>query len=415
MTASVDHRLARAGAVDADARPAPAVLMLSLVHPDLLPSVHALSLVLRDAGYAPTIASFSSPVPGRYVAGHGVQLIDCGSHAGSFRARSRQRGEFRAQARRAFDALRPIALIATCPFSYLEALHLSGGDVPVIYMVQEIYTFGAADMRRSPVSSVRNWRAERRLSEAALLVAPSPERAGFIAARAGLDRIPATVLNCPYLGETATEPDDAALDAVLPSRFADGVLVVSTGRVSDTQAIRELIESVRYWPSDARLAITSVDDSAYGRAVRDGREASPRRDDICLLPMLPRAAMVALQRRARVGICLLRDSHEPAAKMPAPNKVGEYLQWGAMIVASRLPFLDTLPAHGVAELADRLEPAEIGRAVSAAVDRARQPGTRATVLRISQEWYNMRVQAAPILEVLHRAAHVRAPRRQAGA
>lgn len=413
MTTSVEHT-ARTSATGIDESSKPDVLLLSLVHPDLLPSVHALSLVLRDRGFAPTVVSFASPVPGRYIAGHGVRLIDCGPHAGSLRERMGQRAGFRSLAERMFESMAPIALIATCPFSYLEALRLADVSTPVVYMVQEIHTFGSADLRRSPVSSLRNWRAERRLDEATLLVAPSPERAGFIAARAGLERIPATVLNCPYLGQTTTEPDDAALDALIPERFSDGVLVVSTGRVSDTQAIHELVESVRHWPEDANLAVTGVDDSQYSRRIREARDASPRRDDICLLPMLPRAAMLALQRRARVGICLLRNTREPAAKMPAPNKVGEYLRWGALIVAPRLPFLDTLPAHGVAELAERLEPVEIGRAVTVAVGRARHPGTQETVQRVSREWYNMGVQAAPILEVLHRAALARAIPRPAG-
>jgi hypothetical protein len=383
------------------------VLVLSLVHPDLLPSVHALALVLRDAGYLPTIVSFASPVPGRYAPGHGITLLDCGPHTGSHLERIRRRRAFRALACRTCEALQPDCLIATCPFSYLLALRIAGSR-PVVYLVQEIYTFGAADFRRSPVSSFRSWRAERRLGEAALLAAPSPERAGFIAARAKLDRLPTTILNCPYLDDAAGA-DERLLEGVLPARVRQGVLVVSTGRVSHTQAIRELVESVRFWPVDARLAITGVDESPYGRSVRAARDASTRRDDIALLPMLPRDAMLALQSRAAVGICLLRADHEPAAKMPAPNKVGEYLRWGAFIVASRLPFLDTLPALGVAELADHLEPSEIGRAVAAAVERARDPGTRETVRACSRSWYNMGVQAAPILSLLDGQADERRP------
>jgi hypothetical protein len=86
--------------------------------------------------------------------------------------------------------------------------------------------------------------------------------------------------------------------------------------------------------------------------------------------------------------------------MPAPNKVGEYLQWGLVIVASRLPFLEQLETRGVGEMVDALDAPEIARAVRRAVERARTPVTRGAVQRVSREWMNMQVQAAPILEFL---------------
>lgn len=380
-----------------DVRP---VHLLSLVHPDFLPTVYSLAQVLRDNGFAPSIVSFSSLASGSFDPGTGVTMVDCGPHAGTAADRRSARRRFRAMAERLFRDQNPVALIATCPFSYLESLRLSRRNTPVIYFVEEIYEVNPRTFARAPLTAFRNWAAERRLSEATLVAAPSDERAEFIGARARLARRPYTVLNCPYVREYAEAIDDAYLDAVLPERFHEGMLVVNTGRVSNTQGIVELIQSVAHWPDDAKLVVTGVRESDYAGHVRDVAAASPRQDDICLLPVLPRAAMLALQRRAHVGICLLRLSKDPATQMPAPNKVGEYLRWGMVIVASRLPFLDQLECRGVGELVDVIDPQQIARGVERAVDRARRQDTRANVQQVSREWVNMEVQAIPILRLL---------------
>lgn len=327
-------------------------------------------------------------------------MIDCGPHAGSGRARRRARKRFRETAERIYAELQPRAIVATCPFSYLEALRLARGRTPVIYFVEEIYEVNARAFFRSPLTGIRNWRAERRLGEASLVAAPSDERAAFIGASARLPRVPHTVLNCPYIGLDAGEIDEQAIEALLPRHFQDGVLVVNTGRVSETQGIIELVESVADWPREARLVITSVGDSAYAKLVREQVDRSPRRNDICLLPMLPRAAMLALQKRADVGICLLRRTSDPTTHMPAPNKVGEYLQWGMVIVASRLPFLSELEKRDVGELTNEIDPGQIAHAVRRAVERARRRETRAHVRSVALGWLNMEVQAAPILALV---------------
>ena len=385
----------------AGGRPAPTVLFLSLVHPDYLAPVYALAQVLRDRGYEPTIVSFSSLATGRYDPGPGITMVDCGPHAGSSAARRRARRRFRSTAERIFTETRPVSLIATCPFSYLEALRLApGGDPPVVYYVEEIYEVGAASLLRSPLTGLRNWRAQRRLREAALVAAPSDERAAFIGQRAGLERTPCTVLNSPYVDAATVDVDEAAIEHLVPSRFREGVLVVNTGRVSATQGILELVDSVAAWPADARLVITGVGDEPYAREVRARADQSTRREDICLLPRLSRAAMLALQKQADIGMCLLRRDADPATRMPAPNKVGEYLQWGTLVVASRLPFLAQLEARGVGEMADELECGAIAAAVGRATQRVQRDGTRERVRRVSREWLNMAVQATPIVRLL---------------
>jgi hypothetical protein len=90
--------------------------------------------------------------------------------------------------------------------------------------------------------------------------------------------------------------------------------------------------------------------------------------------------------------------------MPAPNKIGEYLKWGLIIVASRLPFLDQLAGRAVGELVDEMDPSLIARAVHAASAIASDPGSRTRVQRVSREWLNMNVQARPIIQLLEAKA-----------
>lgn len=380
------------------------VLILSLVHPDFLAPVYSLAQVLRDEGFAPTIVSFSSLATGRYDPGPGITMIDCGPHAGSSAERRRARRRFRNEAERQFGR-GPVALIATCPFSYLEALRLGERtSTPVVYYVEELYEVSAHALLRSPLTGLRNWRAERALRRAALVAAPSDERAAFIGARAKLATVPRTVLNCPYVDLPVIDVDEHGADALLPDGFGNGILVVNTGRVSATQGIIELVESVSGWPADAQLVVTGVGDDAYAMRVREAVAASSRKHDICLLPRLSRAVMLGLQKRADIGMCLLRRDADPATKMPAPNKVGEYMQWGIFIVASRLPFLEQLEQRGVGEMVDELAPNEIADAVGRAVARVRRDGTRDHIRSVARSWLNMRVQAAPILAALEAAA-----------
>lgn len=376
------------------------VLVLSLVHPDFLAPLHAAAQFFAESGRSVEIVTFTSLAPGSANADGNPRITLCGSHSGTVMERRAARRRFRAvAAERARQ--HPAMIIASCPYSYLEALRLAPPGVPVVYWVFELYETNARDGIRSPATAWRNWRARRKMSRAALVCAPSAERAGWLAARAGLHQVPTTVLNAPHAGSSmavAKQAEDHA--TTLPSHFAGKTLVLNTGGLSRTQAVLELVESVAEWPADTCLAISNVGSSPYAARVRDAVDSSPRRTDIALLPLLPRAHMLALQRRAAVGICLLREGDAPETLMPAPNKVGEYLHAGLVTVGARMPYMDQLEHHGVAVLADALEPSAIARAVSAAVALSKEDETRRRVLAVAHEWYCMEVQIRPLVRLI---------------
>jgi len=405
--AAADTETLLAGATVGAKRPARGtrvggVVILSLVHPDFLPPVYAMAAVLADRGHPVEIVCFSSPAGGAAAVRNGVTIHDCGVHGGGTLSRVRARRHFRRVAGDVVRSAKPAAILATCPFSYRVSRRVSR-TTPVIYLAYELYEAPARDLLRSPLTTLRNWRVLRRLDEATLVCTPSPERSGWLAARAGLSRVPATILNAPSAAltrESRTRIVDAALGRLLPDSIRDGVIVLNTGRVGRTQATLELVDSVISWPERVRLVVTNVGEGPYAREVRARAAASPRGDDILLLPLIERHAMLALQQIATVGMCLLRETTAPETRMPAPNKVGEYMHAGLLVVSNRMPYMDRLEEHGVAVLADSLEPVAIGRAVRIALERSGAPATRHAVRAAADTWYNMEWQARPVLDLL---------------
>jgi hypothetical protein len=185
----------------------------------------------------------------------------------------------------------------------------------------------------------------------------------------------------------------------VPEHLRNQRLVINTGGVSKERGVGELVRSVDYWRDNTALVVTNVGDTSYAREVRRLAALSCRSNDILLLPLLPREQMLALQRAAVVGTSLLRGE-DLDTMFAAPNKVGEYLHAGLLVVASRSSFTERLEDRGVAVLANTLEPTEIARAVNEGLDKAATTGQRSHTLAAAREWYCMEVQLRPVLRAL---------------
>jgi hypothetical protein len=377
-------------------------LILSLVHPDYLAPLYSVAKVLRDAGYHVHLFSFSSPVPSTTDLGQRIEFHDIGQHSGSIGERLRARRRFTHEVLDWSNRRRPTVVFASCPFSLLLALRTAGANAPVVYLSFEMYEVSWSDFRRSPATSLRNWRARRSLRKVSLVCVPSEERAVWLQRRARLTERPQVVLNAPYAEVHPSGGPCAStkLCSLLPNTFLHRPLVVHTGNCSNTQAVLELIESMQWWPDDAALVLTSVGDTAYSRLVRERASLSPRSDDILLLSQLPRDQMLALQRSSTVGVCLIRNGDNLESSMPAPNKVGEYLHAGLLVVGLASPYMNMLADHGVAVLSPTLELEAIGTAVTLALRQSSLSEARSRILAVACSWYDMRVQFEPVLRHL---------------
>jgi hypothetical protein len=173
------------------------VLILSLVHPDLLPSLYSVADVLRQHGSEVHVITFSSPTEAAPQVWDGVQIHECGRINGDFRNRRAARRVFRRRLEHWMRVHNPRAILVACPFAYLEALRIRARDTPIVFLFYEMYDASLGNFRESPATALRNWRTLRLLRRAELICVPSPERAGWLMARARLRRLPVAVLNSP--------------------------------------------------------------------------------------------------------------------------------------------------------------------------------------------------------------------------
>jgi hypothetical protein len=371
------------------------VLLLSLVHPDLLPSLYSVSEVLSARGLDVEVLTFSSPAGGAIPLPRGVTLHDVGKYQSGAISRRRARRRFRRAVRERFVARRPISILAACPFSYLEALDVAGRNTPVVFMFYEMYDASWAELPRSPATIVRNWRALRRLRDSALVCVPSQERAQWLQERATLPRSPTVVLNCPTRSTERRPRHEASVASLLPAYFRDRHLVINTGGVTNSRGVLELVASVSHWPTGTALVITNVGEGSYAERVRRAAAESERSDDILLLPLVTRSQMLGLQRLAVIGTSFFRGD-DLDTRYPAPNKIGEYLHAGLLVVASRSAATEQLASQGLAVVADNLTPAGVGEAIARAVAQVERVDTRCGALAAAQRWYCMEVQLEPV-------------------
>lgn len=383
-------------------RPAKAarVLVMSLVHPDFLAPLYSIGRVLRDKGYLVDVFSFSSKAGGTVSLPPEITLHDCGIHGGSLKQRLAARRRFRRSVADYTDAHAPDAIIASCPFSLLEAQRVALG-IPLVYFSFELYDPALGSVLRSPASRLRNWRALRAARKATVVCTPSDERSDWLKNRAHLPTRPMTVLNAPYRGQNeSTEDARRAARALLPSSWHRRPIVIHTGNVTRTQAVAELVDSMQYWPAESCLLLTNVCQTEYADEIRRRVAASLRATDIMLVPLLPRGQMLELQRMATVGACFIRPGDNLESSMPAPNKVGEYLHAGLVIAGLDTPFMRMVAQRGAAMLAPSLEASSIGRAVAAALAQAAIPSMRDRILETASTWYSMEVQWRPVMQSL---------------
>ena len=375
-----------------------AVGILSLVHPDFLAPLYAIAELLAEAGCEVDIFSAASIAPGHAPLPENVRIHECGVPSGRLAARLSTRRGLRRSVNAWTSQRSPRALLACCPFSYLEALRAARGRIPVVYWVFELYETAWRGFPRSPLTILRNRRALRRMGQCDLVCAPTAERAGWLLRAGALDRLPAVVLNCPL-----PRAEQGAFDAWpewLPSRFREGPIVLNTGNIGPTHCVPDLIATLPEWPAESRLVITNVGDSPHGRVLRELAERSPRREDILLLPTIPRADMLLLQRLSQVGVCLMRRTESLETIMPAPNKVAEYVHAGLVVLAFANSITSRLEGEGLAVIIEEREQPPIAEGVRRALRLACDGDARSRAKQVAGDWYNMRKQGAPILHAV---------------
>jgi hypothetical protein len=378
------------------------VLLLTLVHPDLLPPVYAIAGVLRDEGFRVHILTFDSLAANSINPGANISIESAGRHHGlGLRQRLSVRRKYTARAKE-LCAGGQDALIAFCAFSFVCGLNVKG-SIPLVYHALEMSDFLWGSIRRSPLSMVNNLIALRRVKEADLVTTPSAQRAAWLAGRCHLTVMPETVLNTTYLEQRKNIDTLTTYQTLVPEHIRRHKTILYMGSVNSQNCVHELVaafcSSTR---KDSSLLVAGMKDNSYCNEIRAMVAASNCADRIMLFPFIAGADKDALQAHADIGVCLARETSDPESKMTAPNKVGEYLAKGLYLLASETEYMKIFGVLGMASLSKEPTARSISRALDAALQAMDQDGLREKIDKFVHEFYCMQVQAKPIIEFIRR-------------
>jgi hypothetical protein len=118
-----------------------------------------------------------------------------------------------------------------------------------------------------------------------------------------------------------------------------------------------------------------------------------------LLPYVPRDHMIALQSYANIGVLFFRqDDERIVTRIHAPNKAGEYLFHGLLLLGNDVYYLRQFKAEGIAVLSPDITPQQISKAISTALSRI--DNSRELSKKFVQDIFNMKVQLKPVTDHL---------------
>ena len=373
--------------------------MVTLVHPDLLPPVYASALTLRDNGYRISIVCVDSTVTSYIDLGDNIQLITCGKYMGQpFAQRNKVRNEIYQAVKKAYTP-DTIAIISFCAFSYLLSLKFKQ-QLPALFIALEVENYSWTELKRSPITTYRNWRSIRKIKEASLVATPSIQRSAWLAGRANMDKMPVTIQNSAYI--QPMDKNTQLFRKVVPAHFADKTIMLYTGAVNSTLGVFDLVKGFdQLADPGCALIITRVGEDAYSNEIKKFVAASAWKDNILLLPNLPREQMLAIQCNANIGVTFVRETaSDIKTQMLAPNKVGEYLASGLFLVGSNVVYMQQFKDAGIAALAESLSPVDIAGALKAAKSRMDKPGTAESIIDFTRNTFSMQQQLKPVINFL---------------
>ncbi len=377
------------------------LLLLTLVHPDFLPPVYAIAQTLRDFNYDVHILTFDSLVPSDFNPGAHISVEPLGQHhkVGTLE-RFKLKGKFSGRVKQLVNDA-PQAIIAFCPFSYLQAIK-HHGEIPVCYVAMEIANYSFEGFKRSPFTQLGNYRAIKQLHKAAFLANPSVQRSAWMAGRANLQNMPFTILNTSYYEPKHESNSVETFRNLLPLDYHDKQIILYTGNVNYMLCVKELVQAfVLLDNANTRLVVTGMKDNDYCNEIRQIAASHRCPEHIKLLPYVTRNELIALQENSHVGACLFREESKTInAKMIAPNKLGEYLNKGLFVVGVRSEFMMQFEHAGVAYLAAGTQPVDITEELKRAVATTSNNSFKARISSFIQNEFCMQQQAKPLIHFL---------------
>jgi hypothetical protein len=216
--------------------------------------------------------------------------------------------------------------------------------------------------------------------------------------------MPVTVLNSSYYEEQQSDNGMSyeVFKKIVPAHFLNKTILLYTGAVNNWLCIRELVEAYIMLNDPKCVFIsTGFKDTEYCNNIKSLVSTYPLKDNVLLLPYITREEMLALQTHAHIGAVLIREFETNIKSMMiAPNKVGEYLNKGLLLLGVKGAYMEPIEASGVAALAETIAPEDICIALKRALQMHENSNLRNHILAYVKNTYCMQVQLKPIVKYL---------------
>ncbi len=375
------------------------LLLLTHVHPNWLPPVHAVAQVFRDEGYFIDILCFDNTMEDDFHPGKNINVHPIGEyHNKKLSQRIYLKLRFNRTANK-FVTPETAAVISFCSYSYLVALKFRK-KLSVYHIALEIPDSNLKSFINSPLNTYYHFRAIKSMSKATMVATPSIQRSAWLAGRARTKFLPYTIHNTSYLPSEPQQQDYKEIyESIVPAHFKNKKVLLYTGNVNSTLCIQEFIEGFRLVKEECYVVITGMKDNEYCTNIIKTINEAKMAERFLLLPYVPREHMIALQSCANIGILFFRqDDERIATRMHAPNKAGEYLFRGLLLLGNDVYYLRQFEAEGLAVLSPDLSPQEISKAISSALDKVENSRDLST--KFVQRKFNMKVQLKPVTDHL---------------
>jgi glycosyltransferase involved in cell wall biosynthesis len=356
--------------------------------------------VLRDEGYAVDIVTFNSLVPGKYDAGQGIQIVEIGQyHKQPILQRMGLWRKFYSVVEHKVRE-QPALIISYCSFSFLCA-EAKKKNIPHAYIALEVNA-RPETFDESPFTFLRIRRTFRQLDNAEFIATPSIQRSAWLAGKCGLKNIPYTIQNTAYYTERIA-PDKQIIDELIPPSLRGKTTILYTGSINDNYKIKEIASAFNKLDNDAVALIINGfrDADTYCMELAELIETLPQKNNILLLPAIPREQLVALQRYANIGVCFMQESDSQLSmQMAAPNKVGEYIANGLYLLTNSIPYTNQFIKTGIATVIDEPTVYQISVGMQNALEQVNTSGMSERIHSFFREEYCMQKQSQPIVNFL---------------
>lgn len=330
------------------------ILLVSAVHPDLLPPIINISKVYMAKGFKVYTLSFG------YLHSHSLQVVSDNLNQNILNEyKGSTISKFWLQVcflRRLLGLSRkPVKfdmIFVFCPVSFFWCSLTFGVQHLIVHCI-EIYT----RPKRLSFDFVFYKFFCKKLAKAKMVFSPSAERSEDMSGRYKLKLKPGVILNAPFFNSFRSSFD---------KNNTEKIRVIHTGGVNDSRAILELLKGFKLANSDYfSLYITNVSSDYYSKLIRDFVR-DEKMDNVFLLPTLERSELIKLQASSDIGICFIKEKDDIDTRLIAPNKLGEYLIRGLICLTSNQNYFKDFGLNSFLININIKEPLEIVSALNKA-------------------------------------------------